>query len=154
MIGPGRPRKDAGRNPEAVWAIEKAGGVSALARICGVTAVAVSQWERVPRRHVPLIEAALGPLLASPIPPPGAVPTPAMQNALDTYRETGSFAGAAAVLGCSRQAVHQHIRRYKEYSGKRIVPRRLGRRRAPPNTLSKAAVRLPFARQVVYTRAE
>ena len=129
MIGPrGRPRKDAGRTPEAVWAIEKAGGVSALARICGVTAVAVSQWERVPQRHVPLIEAALGPLLASPITPPAAVPTPAMQNALDTYRETGSFAGAAAVLGCSRQAVHQHIRRYEKYSGKRIVPRRLGRR--------------------------
>ena len=129
MIGPpGRPRKDAGRNPEAVWAIERAGGVSALARICGVTVPAVSQWERVPQRYVPLIEAALGPLLASPIPPPAAVPTPAMQNALDTYRETGSFAGAAAVIGCSRQAVHQHIRRYEKYSGKRIVPRRLGRR--------------------------
>jgi len=129
MIGPrGRPRKDAGRNPEAVWAIEKAGGVSALARICGVTAAAVSQWKRVPQRYVPLIEAALGPLLATPISPPAAVPTPATQNALDTYRETGSFAGAAAVLGCSRQAVHQHIRRYEKYSGKRIVRRRLGRR--------------------------
>lgn len=41
-------------------AIARAGGVSALAKILGVTASAVSQWEVCPAARVKAVEAATG----------------------------------------------------------------------------------------------
>jgi DNA-binding transcriptional regulator YdaS (Cro superfamily) len=41
-------------------AVDKAGGVVALARQLGVTKGAVSQWERVPARHVLEVEQLSG----------------------------------------------------------------------------------------------
>ena len=47
--------------PEPITkAIEEAGSVKALAEIVGVTPQGVSQWKRVPQKHVRAIEALTG----------------------------------------------------------------------------------------------
>lgn len=47
--------------PEPITkAIEKAGSVKALAELVGVTPQGVSQWKRVPQKHVKAIEALTG----------------------------------------------------------------------------------------------
>lgn len=33
-------------------ALEKAGGVTALARLCGVTRQSVQKWDRIPQDHI------------------------------------------------------------------------------------------------------
>jgi DNA-binding transcriptional regulator YdaS (Cro superfamily) len=38
--------------------IKKAGGPAAVARVCGITSQAVSQWRRVPPQHCIAIERA------------------------------------------------------------------------------------------------
>lgn len=48
------------RSPGLVAAIEKKGGVSALAKELGITAQAVSQWDEVPPHKVIAIERATG----------------------------------------------------------------------------------------------
>ena len=40
--------------------IEKRGGTKRIADACGVTTQAVSQWRRVPRRHVETVAAIFG----------------------------------------------------------------------------------------------
>ncbi|MBW6398469.1 type II toxin-antitoxin system CcdA family antitoxin [Roseomonas sp. HJA6] len=48
------------RNPEAQTAIDRAGGVSALAQRLGLDHSTVSGWKAVPARHVPAVAAAAG----------------------------------------------------------------------------------------------
>ena len=43
------------RNEALGLAIERAGGVTALAAALGVTKAAVSQWETIPIRHVAVV---------------------------------------------------------------------------------------------------
>ena len=48
------------RDPALAEAIKGAGGLAALGQKLGVTAGAISQWDRTPGRHVIAVEAATG----------------------------------------------------------------------------------------------
>lgn len=47
-------------DPALVRVLEKAGGPSRVAEHLGIVASAVTQWTRVPARHVPRLEALTG----------------------------------------------------------------------------------------------
>ncbi len=48
------------RDPGLTLAIERAGGVNALARALGISSAAVAEWRRVPPRRVAAVAAATG----------------------------------------------------------------------------------------------
>jgi DNA-binding transcriptional regulator YdaS (Cro superfamily) len=47
-------------DPALIRVLEKSGGPARLAMYLGVVASAVTQWSRVPARHIPRIEALTG----------------------------------------------------------------------------------------------
>lgn len=48
------------RHTPLAEAIDKAGSLKAIAQPCGVTEQAVSQWEKVPPKHVLMVEKVSG----------------------------------------------------------------------------------------------
>ena len=48
------------RDPYVDAAIKAAGGVAALGRLTGVKSQAVSQWDKVPLKHLPVISELIG----------------------------------------------------------------------------------------------
>jgi hypothetical protein len=55
-----RRRNDAHRDPGIMWAIAEAGGIAALAGLCGAQPGAVSGWRQIPEKRVFQIEAMTG----------------------------------------------------------------------------------------------